>query len=420
MSVPLRIFYAAGPGDVVGTYRHWSAGRDDPSQVAMTYSGQFYELCARRGATGRVVSSNRNRLRLVDGRFNLEHRPIPFESGPSALYHAGQVWAAARLIASAVRFRAEVAVVANGSCHWFPLLLLRAFGVKIVPSMHCVLWPKGKRRGRLKRAISWLDGVFFKRGASAVLCLSRDIQEQLDAITGGGGARSFDFIPTYRVESFADLGAAPAASRPFRVFFAGRIEKNKGVFDLLEIAKRFAREGRSEIEFDLCGDGSALPALRSAAEAAGVETRFRCHGHSTRPAMREMYRQCHVVIVPTTSDFIEGFNKVVAEGVLAGRPVITSNVCPALDVVGAGVVEVPVDDVTAYGNAILRLCDDRDLYEQKRLAALELRDPFHDQTRGWGAALDRALAYLGHAETPPQAEAAPGSSGSAAQSDRPI
>ena len=41
---PLRIVYAAGPGDVVGTYRHWKEGRDDPSQVAITYSGQFYDL----------------------------------------------------------------------------------------------------------------------------------------------------------------------------------------------------------------------------------------------------------------------------------------------------------------------------------------------------------------------------------------
>ena len=40
-SKPLRILYAAGPGNVLGTYRHWRGGEDDPSQVAMTYSGQF-------------------------------------------------------------------------------------------------------------------------------------------------------------------------------------------------------------------------------------------------------------------------------------------------------------------------------------------------------------------------------------------
>ena len=53
---PLRILYAAGPGDVVGTYRHWKEGRDDPSQVAVTYSGQFYDLCRDLGAEGYVIS----------------------------------------------------------------------------------------------------------------------------------------------------------------------------------------------------------------------------------------------------------------------------------------------------------------------------------------------------------------------------
>ena len=56
--------------------------------------------------------------------------------------------------------------------------------------------------------------------------------------------------------------------------------------------------------------------------------------------MRAMYDDAHVVIVPTTSDFIEGFNKVVAEAVLAGKPVITSSVCPALEYVRDAVIEV--------------------------------------------------------------------------------
>ena len=42
---PLRLMYAAGPGDIIGTWKHWKEGRDDPSQVAITYSGQVYDLC---------------------------------------------------------------------------------------------------------------------------------------------------------------------------------------------------------------------------------------------------------------------------------------------------------------------------------------------------------------------------------------
>ena len=150
-----------------------------------------------------------------------------------------------------------------------------------------------------------------------MLSLSRDITDQLSTLLAGTEKLVIPFLPNYRPQSFE--GLPPASSPPpSRVFFAGRIEKNKGVFDLLDIARRFAAEQRLDIEFDLCGDGSALADLRKAVESAGVGARFRCHGHCDKSTMRNMYAQAHVVIAPTTSDFIEGFNKVVAEGGFGG------------------------------------------------------------------------------------------------------
>jgi glycosyltransferase involved in cell wall biosynthesis len=111
--------------------------------------------------------------------------------------------------------------------------------------------------------------------------------------------------------------------------------------------------------------------------------------------MREMYEKCHVVIVPTTTDFVEGFNKVVAEGILAGRPVITSSVCPALEYVWDGVVEVPPDDVAAYGQAIIMLKEDRALYQTKRDGCATARSQFYDPARSWGTALRGAIRSVG-------------------------
>ncbi len=107
--------------------------------------------------------------------------------------------------------------------------------------------------------------------------------------------------------------------------------------------------------------------------------------------MRETYARSHAVIVPTTSDFIEGFNQVVAEGVLSGRPVITSRVCPALEYVREAVVEVSVDDVQGYGDAILRLCDDGEFYRAKRRGCVGAQAQFYEVERGWGAALKKVL-----------------------------
>jgi glycosyltransferase involved in cell wall biosynthesis len=396
MSHPIRILYAAGPGDVLGTYRHWKAGRDDPSQVSMTYSGQFYDVVRELGARTYVIACNRDRGRLRDANFTIEHRPVPFHHSRSALlYHFGQMWSALRLICSALRFRADLVVIVCGTCHWFPLRVLRPFRVKVVPTMHCVIWRKGHSLHGLQRVIAKLNRKFFTRTVPAIMTASHDITQQVAELSGHAQKPVHEFLPTYRREQFSDIGEPSKVRSPFRVFYAGRIERNKGVFDLLDICKRFADAGRADIQFDICGAGGALAELKEATERAGLADRFRCHGHCDKATMREMFARCHTVVVPTTSDFIEGFNQVVAEGVLSGRPVITSNICPALDYVRDAVVEVPPDDVQGYHDAILKLCDDVAFYEQKTAACYAAQAQFYDPEKSWAATLKAVMRSTG-------------------------
>lgn len=396
MSRPLRILYAAGPGDVMGTYRHWKAGRDDPSQVAVTYSSQFFDVVRELDAEAFVIACNANRGGLRDGNFVVKHRPVPFHHSRSAvLYHLGQMWSALRLILSAVAFRADLMVIVCGTCHWFPLRVLRWLRVKVVPTMHCVLWRKGQAPRGLQRPIGKLNRKFFTRTVSGIMSASHDISEQIAELTAGRLKTVYEFLPSYRPDEFGKIGEPPKARKPFRVFFAGRIERNKGVFDLLEICRRYVEAGRTDIEFDVCGAGGALAELKAETERAGLAGRFRCHGHCDKPTMRAMFTQCHVVVVPTTTAFIEGFNQVVAEGVLCGRPVVTSSVCPALGYVRDAVVEVPPDDVRAYHDAILKLCDDEAFYEQKAAACRAAQAQFYDPARSWATTLKTVMRSAG-------------------------
>ncbi|MDQ3441306.1 MAG: glycosyltransferase family 4 protein, partial [Planctomycetota bacterium] len=269
---------------------------------------------------------------------------------------------------------------------------LRWLGVAVVPSLHCVIRAKSRtdRPSLLERM-----NLRFLAQSPAAMAVSDDIADQLRSLAGRRDVNVRVFIPHYRRQSFDGIAPPPEPRKPFRVFFAGRIERNKGVFDLLDVAKRYAAAGRSDIEFDLCGAGGALDALRRDAESAGLSERFRCHGHVQKPQMRAMYERSHVVIVPTTTDFVEGFNKVVAEAVLAGRPVITSSVCPALSYVRDAVVEVPPDDVKGYGDAILALADDAALYDSKRRGCESAKEQFYDPSKSWAETLKRVLTELG-------------------------
>jgi glycosyltransferase involved in cell wall biosynthesis len=402
----LRILYAAGPGNVMGTFQHWKEHHDDPTQVNMTLSGMFYDVCHAHGDKAYVIATHPKAGKVQDEDFIVVHRPTPFVERSGLLWHLGQLITAIRLVVSAIWFRADVAVIVCGTCHWFPLRVLPLFGIKVVASLHCVMWRKYRPLGSVPKFIRVLNRKFFTKSVSGVLSMSKDITDQLSEMTRGRHKPVFQFLPTYRASHFQDFRPPQLDKRPFRVFFAGRIERDKGVFDLLTIAKRFKAAGVNDVVFDVCGTGGAFEELKREVEAAGVGDHFLMHGYCNRPVMREKYCESHVVIVPTTTDFIEGFNQVVSEAVLAGRPVITSAVCPAIYYVKDAVVEVPVDDVQAYGDAILALLNDRELYRRKVEACQPLKAQFYDEDLGWGEALNKALAPL-RGVTLPAAEPAP-------------
>ena len=279
-------------------------------------------------------------------------------------YHLSLLGYGLRLMASVVRFRADIVVFSEGMHR--PLLIpLALAGYKIVPGLACVLWPQNKPLPRRKRLMHWISSVLYRRFSFAILSMSDDISAQLRSISGGRTRPILEWLPTYRRDTTEPR--YPPADGPFRVLYAGRIERYKGVFDVLAIARRFREAGRHDITFELCGAGTALEELKAATAAAGLgPDAFLVRGHCRQPELKEAYARCHAVIVPTTSDFIEGFNQVVVEAMLATRPVVTSRICPAIRYVRGAVLEVPPDDVQAYGDALLKLADDRGFYEQTR------------------------------------------------------
>ena len=72
-----RIFYAAGPGNVIQAHKYWAKGEHDPSEVSITFSSQFEEFCKDIGAQAYIVSSFKKIGFYRDGPFTLEHRPKP-------------------------------------------------------------------------------------------------------------------------------------------------------------------------------------------------------------------------------------------------------------------------------------------------------------------------------------------------------
>jgi glycosyltransferase involved in cell wall biosynthesis len=264
------------------------------------------------------------------------------------------------------------------------LALSRLLGMKLVADFACVLWPKYHGPTKTWRALYRLDRPVLSRTAFALLSVSCDVTRQLTEVAGGRPRPILEYLPLYRPERFARL--PPPGDRPFRVAFAGRVEEIKGAFTLLELAHRFEREGR-DVVIEVCGEGAASADLARRVAEEGLSGRLVLHGHCAFDRLREVYARSHVVIVPTTSRFIEGFNMVAAEAVLSGRPVITSDVCPAVHYLGEAAVRVAVDDVDAYARAIARLADRPEEYLRVQAETAKVGPRFFDGAHSLGSAL---------------------------------
>jgi glycogen synthase len=389
----VRIFYAAGPGDIIAAHGHWRRGDHDPSEVAITFSSQVADFCRARGAPAWFVSYHPRRETLRDGELVLEHRPRPAASERGGLlHHLGQLAYGFGLWRSARRFRADVAIVDSGSTHPFALSLFPLSGIDVVPVLHNTLWPRGfPPRRPLPRLVLWLDAFFWRFGPRATLCVSPECARQVDALTRGRSRPLHDVRAQFRGEYFASIPPPPHAARPFRLLFIGRINRSKGVFDLLEMAARLEAERPGQVRFEVCGSGPDLDALASERSARGLEGAVALHGWTSLEALREIYARCHAAIVPTRSSFIEGLAMSAAEATLAGRPVITSAVVPALEVLRPACLEAITDDVASYVAAIRRLQDDAALYARLRAACPAAAAPFLDRDLGLAAVLGRVL-----------------------------
>ncbi len=80
-----------------------------------------------------------------------------------------------------------------------------------------------------------------------------------------------------------------------------------------------------------------------------------------------------------------------SEAILAGRPLVTSKVCPALDYLRDASIEAKPDDAASYRDAIVSLSDDPELYARKQGACAGLQQQFYDRDNSWYAAMRTAL-----------------------------
>lgn len=390
-----RILYAIGPGDVVQSYRDWKSGQSTLSETSLTFSGQLFNFCHDNQLDVWAISSNQRIEVVDDGQIRIENRPKKPNGAVRGLrYHITQLRYTLSLLRSALRYKADLVIIDSGTTHWFSLVLFKLLGMKVVAGMHNVFWPAGyPPKTRVKKLIMLLNGWVFSHYVDAAFGVSPECGRQLH-ILAGRPVPFFDYRAQFHEREFRELQAVDHGLRPFRVMFAGRVEKSKGVFDLLDIAAKLQQRRPHQVIFDVCGGGSAFDDLRVEVAKRGLGDIVILHGKLLRPELLQVYEQSQLVIVPTRSDFCEGMPMVSAEAVLAGRPVLSNRVSNALDVLDGAVIEARTEDVEDYVVKIEQLLDHRDKYDKYASACSVVSRQFIDRSYGKAATLGRLLETL--------------------------
>jgi glycosyltransferase involved in cell wall biosynthesis len=165
-------------------------------------------------------------------------------------------------------------------------------------------------------------------------------------------------------EEYLAVGAARthAPSAEVRAVFMGRVERNKGIFELIEAIDRLVREGGSgpTIQLVIAGDGSDLEEARRDVSARGLEANIRFAGWVDGAEKLALFGSAGIFLLPSHA---EGLPNAMIEAMATGLPVVVTPVGSVTDVVEDGVsgLVVPVGDPGALAIAIRRLVGDPEL-----------------------------------------------------------
>lgn len=307
------------------------------------------------------------------------------------LYHLSAMWRMLKSYHILYRERVDCVVITEGANYWFTASLLRMVGIEVIASLHCRLWSPFEPIRRSHRILRKLNAaLFFKRQSNPFMGVSEEVGRQVAEIAYPSIPIYNRFYPTYSQSTFSNISPPPIAKDPFVIFCASRVEVDKGVLDLVEMAARL-RDGGHSVLVHICGDGSAMRLLKCAVRDRDLSATVIVHGACDQSKLLSLLSSSHVVVVPTRTEFEEGFAKTCAEGVLAGRPVITSRVCPALEDISEAAVEVEPNDVASYANAVIKLMSDKDFYNKKQSATREVSQKFLETGRSYSTVLLRSL-----------------------------
>ena len=148
----------------------------------------------------------------------------------------------------------------------------------------------------------------------------------------------------------------------FVVCYLGRYTAEKGLHTVLDVAELTSAENR-RVRYVLAGDGPLYGEIEKAVEDRHLDRIIRMTGYLEDPA--PVLAAADVLIAPSSR---EGMSNSVLEAMAQGKPILCTRVGALPEVVSDGLdgylVERGDEMAETFGGHVIRLADDRELYER--------------------------------------------------------
>ncbi|MFH1469199.1 MAG: glycosyltransferase family 4 protein [Pseudomonadota bacterium] len=253
-----------------------------------------------------------------------------------------------------------------------------AFGIPWVAHTHAplnLIRPAERSRANeavIRRVLS---------AADAVIVVTRALEPRVREWTGGR-------VPIHTVYNPVDPASLPtpgAGEGPPEVLFLGMMVRDKGVFDLIDVAAR-VRAAVPGVRFTLGGDGPEFEQVKQAIATAGVGDFVATPGWIGGDTLRAAFGRASVFALPS---YNEGFPVCIVEAMVVGLPVVSTGVWGIPEAVldgETGLIHQP-GDRDALARALIDLLADREraramgLAGRKRALSTFSREALMGQTR---------------------------------------
>ena len=155
---------------------------------------------------------------------------------------------------------------------------------------------------------------------------------------------------------------------PIEIFYAGSISEEKGVGDVVRAIPRVA----ADVRVTFAGNGE-LDAMRGLAQSLGIEAKANFIGGIPNPEVFRRFQQADLLIVPSRSEFQEGFPLTLFEAVASHTPIVCSDhpIFKRAMTDGVNAIMFRAGDSDGLAHAIDRIASDADLYLRLSQAADE-------------------------------------------------